>query len=522
MCGQLDTRILAMPGIQSRELNDEENRTSGGAMPWVAFLILHPSSLSLMGFRLPGLPPLPSIHRTTTSRDETIVKTPKNAAATALALFALALGACASRPAKEAPVADASIAPTETSPAAQSVRFDPQETLVPLEPAVREALDPDLRFSLGLDVLVREDFERFDHRRVLVVTSRLAVDSDGRHLLETLLPLRKPLVRKVVLFNDEHAAPGRSAAIDRVLGAHPAVRAFERSPAALELTPSMVEDVDVILVDLPLRPARFYPESGFLGAVLSAAALHGLPVVVADRPLPFEADLFDGPPATMEFHRSAAAYYPTLTIPGLTVGELARLYATKYGAQADVSIVELANWRRRDGQGPWLAEIRRRGATIGAGLEEWNSYVFDDPSRARWQVTADLLPPAFGAKVVGPPYALEMASSSRPPADAVAALAPLLPAEVAAAPLPAAADGAAATGIRLAASAPFPPASTAFVLRTLDPAADWGEAVDPFCNPAVADSLRQGRDTRETRRLWGLAPEAQEFATRRKDFVLYH
>lgn len=426
----------------------------------------------------------------------------------------ITVSSCAGRRPSPTAQADEAVGPAETSATAQAVRFDPQETLVPLEPAVRDSLDPDKRFSLGIDRFAREDFSRLDHRRVLVVTSRLAVDSRGRHLLEILLPLRKPLVEKVVLFNDELPAPGRSAAIDRIVGAHPSIRVFERSPAALELAPSMIDGVDVVLLDVPMRPARFYPEANFIGAVLSAAALHSVPVIVLDRPLPFDGDLFDGPPASVDSHRSPVAYYPTLAVPGLTAGELARLYATKYGAQARVEVVEMLHWSRRDGHGKWLAELALHGADPSTGLEEWNRYVFPSPRHAEWQLVADLLPPAFGASLVaGPPASLDVRTGSKAPADAVAALLPILP--------PGVSVAVSEQGVRLASDALFPPVAVAFAIRSaIDPAAGW-EGLDPIASPAVSDSLRQGRDPREIRRLWGLSPESQEFSTRRQDFVIY-
>jgi len=76
-------------------------------------------------------------------------------------------------------------------------------------------------------------------------------------------------------------------------------------------------------------------------------------------------------------------------------------------------------------------------------------------------------------------------------------------------------------GVRLAATEQFPPVAASFAIRSaIDPAAGW-EGTDPIANPGVSDSLRQGRDPREIRRLWGLAPESQEFSTRRQDFVIY-
>ena len=162
----------------------------------------------------------------------------------AIFLLSVFLAACGGA-SKESPTAVASPDQTaaEAPPSSRlavQTRFRANDTLIPLSDGVLQELAPEARFSLGLDRMVRSKFEPLHHKGVLVVTNRLAVDSEGVHLLESLLMEEKPLVKTVVLFNDELPTPGRSAALDRILAAFPEVRVFERGAFCEAAEPAIV------------------------------------------------------------------------------------------------------------------------------------------------------------------------------------------------------------------------------------------------------------------------------------------
>lgn len=422
-----------------------------------------------------------------------------------------------------------SVPKDQPSSLARGVAFDPNDTLIPLTAEVRRALDPDQGFSLGLDRLVRTDYAMLDHKRILVVTSRLAVDSEGRHLLETLLPLRKPMVQRVLLFNDELPPPARTTALDRILGAYPEVRVFERSPRNLRATPSMLEGVDVVLVDIPTRGGQFHAESGFLCGLLLDASVAGLKIVLLDRPVPVSGHVFDGPVADAHHHGSANAFYPLLPVMGLTVGEVATLINNQFGLDANLEVVRLLNWRRDAGYEPLRELLRRRGVDPSRALPEWSAYVPASVAAAHVEIIRDLLP-------AGRVLAAETSGGDTEP-SLILDPDPLAAEEFAqqfsrlqVAGLSAAAverPGGGPSAVRLVASGTVTePVFAGLALWSIWAGADASvlpERGDPgsFGSAGVFDALREGRHPRDIQRGWRNSPAFAELDTRRKSSLQY-
>jgi hypothetical protein len=404
--------------------------------------------------------------------------------------------------------------------AARRLAVDPNDTAIPLSDAVLGELNPDSRFSLGLDRAKRENFRALDHKRVLVATSRLALDSEGRHLLESLLAERKPLVRRVILFNDELPAPARSRAVDGVLSLHPEVRVFERTAANFRPTPGMFEDVDAVLLDIPQRGAQYHAEAAFLAAMIEEASLRDLKVIVLDRPIPLDGLLVDGPVGPPTASGTVDSYFPVFPVPGLTTGELAMLYNTRFGLGADLDVIGMLHWPRGSGYRPLLAVHAEKGVDPATDLPEWESYTDPNPDRARWRVVADLAPPTLkpSALADGGGVTLEFTD----PAALCAALERF--GGIGAACQPAADAG--ATRLTLSGAAPAEPVGAA--VRLWAAAASLDPAILPppgtagrFGSPMVFDGLRDGRDPRELERLWKLATPWRELSESRDKVLRY-
>jgi len=78
---------------------------------------------------------------------------------------------------------------------------------------------------------------------------------------------------------------------------------------------------------------------------MRAAARHGVPVIVCDRPNPVngadvEGELLD------ERYASFVGQFPIPLRHGMTVGELARLFNDAFGIGADLHVVPMAGWTR--------------------------------------------------------------------------------------------------------------------------------------------------------------------------------
>ena len=83
-----------------------------------------------------------------------------------------------------------------------------------------------------------------------------------------------------------------------------------------------------------------------------------IPVYVLDRPNPLTATTVQGPMLDMA-KRGFTGYWPLPTRHGMTLGELARLFAGEAGIAVELHVLAMRNFRRTDwydGSGlPWLA-----------------------------------------------------------------------------------------------------------------------------------------------------------------------
>ena len=122
--------------------------------------------------------------------------------------------------------------------------------------------------------------------------------------------------------------------------------------------PAMFSDFDVLLVDLQDAGTRVYTFIYTLSYCMETARACGTQVVVLDRPNPLGGESVEGnllDPA----YRSFVGRFPIPMRHGLTVGELARLFNTRFGIDCDLEVVSMSGWQRRmmfsDTGLPWVA-----------------------------------------------------------------------------------------------------------------------------------------------------------------------
>jgi uncharacterized protein YbbC (DUF1343 family) len=201
---------------------------------------------------------------------------------------------------------------------------------VPVQPGVERLLGDSIRLVRG--------------RAVGLVSNHAGVDAAGVSDVERLLGAG---IRLVALFSPEHgfrgaAEPGEQVAssVDSATGL-PIYSLYGRRSAP---TDSMLQGLEVILVDLPDVGARYYTYLSTTIEVMRAAARRNLPVVVLDRPNPI-GGLVQGNILDMAY-RSFVGALPMPMRHGLTLGEAARLANQELGLGADLRVVPAAGWRR--------------------------------------------------------------------------------------------------------------------------------------------------------------------------------
>lgn len=201
----------------------------------------------------------------------------------------------------------------------------------------------------GLDVLANDDFRSLTGRRIAVVCNQASVDHRYRHILDLLEPghTRGEFVIGAV-FGPQHGLFGTTQ--DNMIEWEGEGAQTVRFPVYSlygehrEPTDSMLEGIELIVVDLPDIGSRYYTFVWTLALTMKAAARLGIPLLVLDRPNPIgsqvEGTVLD--PAFASF----VGLHPLPLRHGLTIGEIAIQLNQRFYPSATVDVVKLEGWDR--------------------------------------------------------------------------------------------------------------------------------------------------------------------------------
>jgi len=208
----------------------------------------------------------------------------------------------------------------------------------------------------GIDVLRADGFSALQGKRIGLVTNHTGRARDGSTTIDLLHTAKG--VTLVRLFSPEHGIRGildanvPSATDDKTGLMIQSLYGDTRRPTA-----AMFEGIDTMVIDLQDIGARFYTYMTTMAYVMEEAAKHKVAVVVLDRPNPVGGYQIEGPTldkAALSF----VGYYPMPIRHGMTLGELARLFNAENKIGANLSVIQLRNWKRDayfDATGlPWI------------------------------------------------------------------------------------------------------------------------------------------------------------------------
>lgn len=195
----------------------------------------------------------------------------------------------------------------------------------------------------GIDVLVQENFVPLKGLRVGLITNHTGVDRQRRATIDLLHAATN--LSLVALFSPEHGIRGEVDAqvadtVDQRTGL-PVYSLYDgtRQPKKEEL-----EGLDALVFDIQDIGTRFYTYISTMGMCLEAAAQAGLKFFVLDRVNPINGMVVEGPvyrgqPMFTAFHSLPVRH-------GMTVGELARMFAAERGWHVDLHVIPLRGWQR--------------------------------------------------------------------------------------------------------------------------------------------------------------------------------
>lgn len=213
------------------------------------------------------------------------------------------------------------------------------------------------RVRTGLEELLSRS-SRLRGRRVGLIANPTAVTPDLTHAALHLKNLRG--AQLVALFGPEHGVFANAQDLEEVgdqKDPKTGLRVFSLYGATRVPTSKMLAGIDVLIFDVQDVGSRYYTFIYTMLHAMQACAAHGVRLIVLDRPNPIGGLRVQGNVLDPRF-LSFVGMHPLAVRHGLTVGELALMFANELGLSLELEVVPMKGYRRamdfEDTGLPWV------------------------------------------------------------------------------------------------------------------------------------------------------------------------
>ena len=206
----------------------------------------------------------------------------------------------------------------------------------------------------GIDVLEEHGFDVLKaaegKKRIGLVTNQTGLDSLGVRTIDVLA--KAPGVSLDAIFSPEHGVTGTqdttgiNNSVDSATGV-PVYSVYGGTDAARRPALDVMKNLDAVVFDIQDAGTRFYTYETTLGYFLEGAAKAGIELIVLDRPDPVTGSFVQGP--VSDAGRENFTDYWTVPVrPGMTMGELAKMFNAERNINAKLTVVPMDGWQRGD------------------------------------------------------------------------------------------------------------------------------------------------------------------------------
>lgn len=198
---------------------------------------------------------------------------------------------------------------------------------------------------LGIDNLLQAP-ELLRGKRIGAVLHQASRTRVGKSTRDALSPFNI-----TTLFGPEHGIATKAQDMEGVghtqEKAHtiPIYSLYGDSFASLTPTPSMLQNIDTLVIDLQDIGSRYYTYIYTMAFCMQAAQKSGKSVMVCDRPNPINGVSLEGRLIDAGFH-SFVGMFDLPVRHGMTIGELARYFNDACGIGCDLKVIPMTGWRR--------------------------------------------------------------------------------------------------------------------------------------------------------------------------------
>lgn len=206
------------------------------------------------------------------------------------------------------------------------------------------------KVKLGIDVLLKDNFEILKGKKVALVTNPSGVDGKLNSTIDILHSGNG--FDLVSLFGPEHGIRGDVEGGDKVdnsTDSKTGLPIYSLYGSSYKPDSVTMNKFDLFIYDIQDIGCRSYTYISTLGKIMESAAEFKKKVIVLDRPNPLGGNRIEGNIVEDGFF-SFIGQYQIPYVYGLTVGELAKLIndegMLKDGVKCDLEIVAMEGWKR--------------------------------------------------------------------------------------------------------------------------------------------------------------------------------
>ncbi|MCU0472868.1 MAG: DUF1343 domain-containing protein [Bacteroidales bacterium] len=201
--------------------------------------------------------------------------------------------------------------------------------------------------NTGLEIILKEFPVQLRGKRLGVLCHAPSLTKTFGHIANLLYDRND--CRLTAIFGPQHGISGQTQ--DNMIEWEGDIHPFFKIPVFSlygehrKPTPSMLNKIDVLLIDLQDIGARLYTYIWTVKLCLEACCEAGIPVWILDRPNPIGRLPFDGPVLKQEFF----TFVGGASIPlchRMTIGEMSLWIKENYYQACDLSIIRMKGWNR--------------------------------------------------------------------------------------------------------------------------------------------------------------------------------
>ena len=203
------------------------------------------------------------------------------------------------------------------------------------------------KVATGLDLFRDEYWKKLKDCRLGLLSNQASLDANLNSAKEIITQLLPGQLK--ALFGPQHGHRGEEqdnmVETDHAYDEELKIPVFSLYSKYREPLPEMFELIDILIIDLQDVGTRVYTFASTMLNCLKTAAKSGRKILILDRPNPLGGEILEGNLLKSELY----SFIGPFSIPmrhGLTMAEMARVFADAYNIESDLDIIPMRGWSR--------------------------------------------------------------------------------------------------------------------------------------------------------------------------------